>query len=188
MAGLRVVVHEEQAGVSQVVHVEELSSGVARAPHLDLGQAGLLSLVEPPHQGGQDMSVLQVEVVARPVQVGGHSRDEVVAVLTAVGLAQLDADDLGQGVALVGGFQRPPQQRLLGDRLVGQAGVDAGTPKVEQFLHPDPVGGLHHSAVDHQVVVEELGRTGAVGVDAPHRPGHQEHVAGPLLIEPSVHR
>ena len=34
------------------------------------------------------------------------------------------------------------------------------------------MSGLHHRAVDHQVVVEELGRTGAVGVNASHGPGH----------------
>jgi hypothetical protein len=43
----------------------------------------------------------KVEVVARPIQVGRQSADEVAAVLAPVGLAQLDAGDLGDRVPLV---------------------------------------------------------------------------------------
>jgi hypothetical protein len=47
-------------------------------------------------------------------------------VLDAVCLAHLDADDLGDGVALVGGLERAGEQGVLRDRLRRELGVDAG--------------------------------------------------------------
>ena len=70
--------------------------------------------------------MLQVEIVARPVEIGRHGRDEVAAVLAAIGLRQLDAGDLGDGVPLVGRLQRAGEQRVLGDRLRRELRIDAG--------------------------------------------------------------
>ena len=46
------------------------------------------------------------------------------------------------------------------------------------------MAGVHDRAVDHHVVVDELGRPGAVGHDPADRAGHQEHVLGPVGLEP----
>ena len=106
-------------------------------PHtVHLGLAGELRFVEPAHEHGHQVAVGGVEVVAGPVEVGGHGRDEVVAVLAAVELAELDAGDLGQGIALVGRFQGAGEQLVLGDRLVGFPGVDAARAEVEQLGTP----------------------------------------------------
>src|SRR3546814_6483597 len=54
---------------------------------------------------------------ARPVEIGRHDRYEVAAILPAIGLAEHQAGDLGDGIPLVGRFERPGQQGGLGDRL-----------------------------------------------------------------------
>jgi hypothetical protein len=49
--------------------------------------------------------VLGMIVVARPVEVGWHYRDEICAVLLTKGLYQLDPGDLGHRVPLIGRLQ-----------------------------------------------------------------------------------
>jgi hypothetical protein len=76
-------------------------------------------------QGRQDVAGGEVEIVLRPVEVGRHGRDEVAAVLAAVGLGELDAGDLGDGVPLIGRLQRAGEQGFLADRLGGEPRIDA---------------------------------------------------------------
>ena len=59
-----------------------------------------------PDHGGHDVAGLQIEVVARAIQVGRHYGDEVGAVLQIERLAHLHSGDFGDGVGLVGIFQR----------------------------------------------------------------------------------
>ena len=112
-----VVLHQEHAGVGQVVDVQELAARRAGAPDHDLARARHLRVVELAHHRRQHVRARQVEVVVRAVEVGRHRRDEVRAVLPPVGLAQLDPGDLGDRVRLVGRLERAGQQRLLGHRL-----------------------------------------------------------------------
>ena len=184
---VRVVLHQEQAGGRQVVDMEELANGAPGAPHLDLVGVGLFGVVELADQGGDHVRRIEIEVVAGAVQVGGHRRDEVAAVLTAVGLAQLDPGDLGDRVPLVGALERTGQELLLGDRLGGVARVDARRTEIQQFAHSGLVGGVHDGAVDHQVVVDELGRPGAVGENPADRARDEEHVVGSIGLEPVRH-
>ena len=62
------------------------------------GGTGQLGLVHLADQRRDDVAGREVEIVAGAVEVGRHGADEVAAVLPAVGLAQLDAGDLGQRV------------------------------------------------------------------------------------------
>jgi hypothetical protein len=87
------VPHDEETGLGEVVHVEELPSRRARAPDDNFLGPCLLGIVELAHEGGEHLRALQVEVVARVVEVRRHGGDEVAAVLAAIGLAQLDAGD-----------------------------------------------------------------------------------------------
>ncbi|MNY13324.1 hypothetical protein D3C86_1464550 [compost metagenome] len=118
-----VVLHQEDAGIRQIVHVQELAPGRARAPQ---GHAGAvqLGLVELADHRGQHVRGHEVEVVVGPVEVGGHGRDEAGAVLLVVGLAELDACDLGDGVPLVSRLQGSREQVLLLDGLRAHLGVD----------------------------------------------------------------
>jgi hypothetical protein len=92
--------------------------------------------VELADQRRDDVAVGEVEVVARAIEVGGHHAAEVGAVLPVVGFAQLDAGDLGDGVGLVGGFQRAGEQRRFRHRLLGETRVDAGAAEEQQALVP----------------------------------------------------
>ena len=47
--------------------------------------------------------------------------------------------------------------------------------------------GLHHRAMDHHVVVDELSRPGAIGHDAAYGSSHQVHVVGAIRFEPVRH-
>ena len=80
------------------------------------------------------MAVLRVVVVSRAVKVARHHAAVVGAVLSVVALAHLDAGDLGDGVGLVGGFQRAGEQVFFLDRLRAVAGVDAAGSEEKQLL------------------------------------------------------
>ena len=112
------------------------------------------------------MGILGVVVVAWAIEIGRHHAAVVDAVLAVVALAQLDPGDLGDRVGLVGRLQRAGEQRVLGHRLRREARVDAARPEEEELLHPGAEGGVDDVRLDHQVVVDELGWIGGVGVDA----------------------
>ena len=50
------------------------------------------------------MAVLGMIIVARPVKIGRHDRDEIDTVLPAISLHELDTGDLGQRIPLIGRF------------------------------------------------------------------------------------
>jgi len=143
--------------------------------------------VELAHQRRQDVVLHQVVRVVRPVQVGGHERVEVAAVLGAVVGAELERGDLGHRVRLVGGLERPREEVLLAHGLGRVLRVDARRPEVHQPLHAAPAGGLDHVRRDEQVVVEELGGPGGVGHDAAHGGRGEEDGVGPLGGEERLH-
>ena len=76
-------------------------------------------------QRGQDVAVGEVVVVVGAVKVGGHDAHIAGAVLAVAAFAQLDAGDLGDGIGLVGLFQRAGEKVVLPDRLRAIARVDA---------------------------------------------------------------
>ena len=72
------------------------------------------------------MAVLGVIIVTGPIKIGRHHRDEVGAILPAIGFDELNAGDLGHRVPFVGRLKRSREQHLLAHRLRRQFGVDAG--------------------------------------------------------------
>ena len=77
------------------------------------------------YQGRQDVAGLQVVVVARAVEVGGHNGKVPRAILAIVGPAHLDARDLGHGVRTVRGLQGTGQKIGFADGLRALPGIDA---------------------------------------------------------------
>jgi len=61
--------------------------------------------VHAPDQGGQHMGVFRVVIVPGAIEIGGHGRDEIGAILAVVGVTHADTGNLGNGVGLVGGLQ-----------------------------------------------------------------------------------
>ena len=86
---------------------------------------------------GRTWLEFEIEIVAGTVEVGRHRRDEIGAVLPAIGLAQLDPGDLGDRVPFVRRLQRAGQQRVFGDRLRRELRVDAGRAEEQQLLDAD---------------------------------------------------
>ena len=104
----------------------------------------------------------------------------------AVGLAQLDAGDLGQRVPLVGRLERAGQQIVLADRLRAVARVDAGGAEEQELAHAHGVGGADQVELDQQVVGEEVDRAGGVGEDAADPGGGDDHDLGRLALHPGL--
>ena len=178
---LAVILQQEHASPGQVIGVQELAQRRAGAPAGDGGRVGRLGLVELADERGQDVRVLQVIIVIRPVQIGGHGADEIAAVLAAVGLAQLEAGDLGHGVPFVGRLQRPGQQVFLLERLRGQPRINAGAAEKQQLAHAGLISAVDEVVLDLQVLEQELRRVLVVRQDAPHFGRRVQNVFGLFL-------
>ena len=81
------------------------------------------------------MAVLQIVVVARAIQVGGHDAGVAGAVLRIETFAQLDARYFGQRIGLVGWLQGAGQQIFLFDRLRTITRVNATRAQEHQVLN-----------------------------------------------------
>jgi hypothetical protein len=75
------------AGIRQIVDMQELASRLAGAPDLDFSRASRLRRAHLGDQRRDDVAVQQVEIIARAVQVRRHGADEIAAVLAAIRLA-----------------------------------------------------------------------------------------------------
>ena len=169
--------------------MQEFSQRRACAPAAHLGAQALLGalggFVEAADQRRQHVTVGGVVVVARPIEIGGHQADGVESVLPAQRLAQLEAGDLGDRIPLVGGLERPGEQGFLPNRLLGEFGVDAATAQKQQPSHARAPSALDHVGLDLEVVQQEIGRVGGVGVDAANLGGRQHHHRGLLGFKPA---
>jgi len=158
---------------------------------LNLGPAALsrqLGQVKLANECGQDVGTLEVEVVARTVEICGHQTDGVESVLLPVGLAHLDARDLRYGVPLVRGFEGPGEQMFLLHWLGTVLGVDARRTEEEELLHAVPVGGIDHVGLDLYIVADEIGGVGVVGQNASHLRRGQEDIVWAFLFEEAADR
>ena len=148
-------------------------------------QLGQMHLTD---HGGHDVAGLEVEVVARAIQIGGHHGNEVGAVLQVEALAHLQTCNLGNGIRLVGVLQRRCQQGSLADGLRSLARVDAGAAQEEQFLDAVPPALADDVLLDGQVLVDEVGAVLQVCHDAAHMGCSQHDILGLLLVKEAAHR
>ena len=77
------------------------------------------------HHGRQYMAVFQMEVVVGTVQIGGHDGYVIGAVLQVEAFTHFQSGYLGDGVRLVGIFQRGSKQGVLCHGLRSHARIDA---------------------------------------------------------------
>jgi hypothetical protein len=181
-----VVIHEKHARISKIIDMQELAARAAGAPYDDGIDTIDPRVVKLADHRRQHVTRLEVEVVVGPIEVGGHRRDEVAAVLVGVCLTELDARDLRDRVGLVGRFELSVEQLVFTDGLVREARVDARAAEVQQLAHAGEIRRVHHSGVNHHVVVEELCGIGRVGEDATDFARNEEHVLGAVLLEPAL--
>ena len=141
-------------------------------------------LVEPANHGGQDVASLRIEVVARPVDDWSASRRCTVRPMLSADRDELcDPRELCYGVALVRLFERPGEECILADRLLGELGVDAARPKEQKPFDAVGHGAVEQVDLDPQVVGDEIGGPAGVGCDSAHSSGGLDHDLWPCLLE-----
>ena len=177
-----VEVEQEDAGLGEVVRVEEFAAWGSGAPDDDLGGVGGLGFGGLADEGREDVGVGEVEVVAGAVEVGGHGGEVARAVLAVVAPAHLDAGDLGEGVGAVGGLEGSGEEAGLGHGLGGELGVDAGGAEEEEAVHLGAVGGFDDVALDGEVVADEVGGVSVVGEDSAYLGCGEDDVFGLGLL------
>ena len=166
----------------QVQAVNELSERSSSPPDLEGGSL-LLGLVGLVDQAGNDMALLDVEVVVRPEHVTGDDGGEHAAVLLVVGLV-LDVDHpLGVGVAEVGGVRRTVVDHGLVYGVGRLVGEDAGGEAGDQLGHSELVTGGQDVVVHLHVVLVEITVGAHVGEESPDPGGEMDHVGGTVLLE-----
>src|SRR4029079_2544409 len=122
------------AGIAKVVDIEEFAARRTATPNHNLVAPLDPRFVEPAQQSRGDMTVFAMKIVARAIDIGRHGGNKIAAVLSAVGLAKLNARDLGHRVPFVSRLKRPGEKRLLGDRLRRLTGINAGRPQKQELL------------------------------------------------------
>ena len=108
-------------------------------------------------------------------------------VLAVVAFAQLDASYFCNGVGLVGGLQGAGEQGVFRHGLRSELGVNVAGAQEQELLYTVPESFFNDVGLDHQVLVDELGRVGVVGVDAADFGGSQVHLGGLFLGKESLH-
>ena len=144
----------------------------------------ILGFVKAAQQRRGDVAGFDVKIITGTIEVRRHRRNEVAAVLAPVGLAKLDAGDLGDRIGLVGGLERRSQQRILGNRLRRFARIDARGAEEHELLNLSAVRRVNDVGFDEQVVVEKIGGKGIVGIHAPNAPRREEDDARTLRSHP----
>ena len=109
------------------------------------------------HHGGHDMTVLQMEIIVRTIEVCGHHSNVVCTVLEIVRFAHFQTGNLGDGVFLVSIFQRGCQQTILFHGLRRILRIDAGGTQEQQFLHAMGIGFRDDITLDLHVHHDEVG-------------------------------
>src|SRR5215469_612708 len=118
------------------------------------------------NQRGQHVRRLEIEIVARAVKVRGHERNGVESILRAIGRAQLESRDLGDGVGFVGGFQRASEQIFFLHRLGREPRINARRTQKQQLADAGPPSSMNQVGLNSQIVVEEFSGMGGVRENA----------------------
>jgi hypothetical protein len=135
--------------------------------------------VELADEGGQEVARLRIEVVSRAVQIGGHEREVLGAVLPIETAAQLDAGDLGDSLGTVRLFERTGEKVFLFKRLRSEFRLDAGAPQEYQTLHARAECLMYDVELDRKVLLDELVGILPIGhdpADASRREDHEFRV------------
>ena len=134
-------------------------------------------------QGRDHVRSLQVEVVARAIQVDGQRVDGVEAILGAVSLGLDEQHLLCQAVGGVGLLRVAFPQMFFLEGQGGDLGVGADRAHRDELFHPGFPGFVEQLDAHHQVDVEKIGRASAVGADAAGQGGQVDDQIGARIIQ-----
>ena len=84
----------------------------------------------------QYVTVFQVEIIIRTVQVGRHYGDVIRAILQVEAFTHLQSRNLRDGIRFVRIFQRGGEKHLFLHRLRSLTRINTGTSQEQQLLHP----------------------------------------------------
>ena len=163
--------------------MEEFAAGRPGSPNQNLGCAGFFRLVDFADERGEDMGGVEVEIVMRPVEIGGHGGEEILSVFAGVGLAELDAGDLGDGVGVVGGLERAGEEGVFADGLGGELGVDTGTAEEEELGAAEVGGGFDEVVLEGEIFEEEFDGLFGIRHDAAHARGGVDDKFGAFFFK-----
>ena len=170
-----VMVHNKYARIGQVVHIQKFPPWLSGAPNRDFRPALNFCFMAFSHQRRQDMRSIQVEVVIRPVKIGGHHTDEVGSVLAIVRLAHLDACDFGHGIGFVCRLQVTGKEMAFFHGLWTLPGINARAAQKHELAHPVQVCAVNNMRLYRQIRVNKIRPLCVVGQYAPDLCGSQKH-------------
>src|SRR5438105_1789884 len=87
----------------------------------------------PADHRGDHMAAGQVEIVTWAIEIGRYDSNEVFAVLTPIGLAELHTGNLSYRVPFISRFKGSGQQTILADGLFSFARIEAGRAEKHQL-------------------------------------------------------
>lgn len=147
--------HHPDSQLGQIEGVNELTEGSAGAPN---GEGGVILLCQVAFmdEAGDDVAVLDGEVVVRAVDVSWDDGGEIAPVLLGVGAVHGVDEALGVGVSLVGGMGRSVVKHGLIDGISRLVGKNAGGKERYEFLHLVDTAVLHDVVIDESVLAVEL--------------------------------
>src|SRR5574344_703266 len=135
--------------------MQEFAQGASRTPERDRRVPFLARRLELADHRRQDVSVRDVVVVARPVEVGRHQRMVEKPAVAPQELAELESRDLRNRIPFVRLLELARQQRAFRNRLRRKARINAGRAEEQKAAdarfrrRPDRV------ERNHLVLVEE---------------------------------
>ena len=115
-----------------------------------------LGKIDLAHHRRHHVTVLQVEVIVRTIEVGWHHSDIVGTILKIVALAHLQSGNLGDGIFLVGIFQRRSKEHIFTHWLWCILWIDAGRAQEEEFLYAMRIGVADYVALHLHVLHDEV--------------------------------
>ena len=131
-----------------------------------------------PNHGRQYMASFQVKVVIWSVQISRHYGNEIGSVLNVEAFAHFQSGNFGNGIRLVGVFQRPGEQRIFLHGLRSIARIDAGATQKNQFLDVVTIACAYNVVLNLQIPVDEIGTIHVVCNNSAHMSSCQNDVFG----------
>ena len=138
------------------------------------------------HHGRQYVTVLQMEVVIRSVQIGRHDGDIIGAVLQVETFTHFQSRNLCDGIRFVGIFQRGGEESLFLHRLGSFPRIDAGAAQKQELLHSMPKAFANDVLLNLQIFVDEVGTVLQVCHDASHMGRGQYHGIRPFFVKETL--